>query len=278
MLANKKLFERCATAVVGTALGLGAAIAFSAPASAAPSPGVCSGGSILSGAYTSLTIEGACAIDKGTVNVTGNVTIEPGDSLAADFGGSDLRVKGDVTVRSNALLVLGCAPSDFACENDPNPAHPTLATHHSIGGKLVASGARDVQVNNSSVKGNVTFTGADREFLCLIAETHLIGAHDLMPSLPGISAFEDNNFGGAVTIKDVHTCWMGFLRNQVVGTVTYNNNFSVELSGNEIVGNKIGGDLKCMGNDSAPHGTLAHGGPNLVAGVRTGQCRSTSLP
>ena len=92
------------------------------------------------------------------------------------------------------------------------------------------------------------------------------------------STFEDSNFGSTVTITKFYTCWMGFIRNQVSGTVVYNNN-STELSdGNEIVSNKIGGDLKCTGNNPAPHAGDSGGGPNLVAGVRTGQCTSTSLP
>lgn len=269
MLANKRLFMRCATAVVGSALAIGAAVALSGPASAAPSAGVCGGGSILGGTYASLTIEGSCTVDKGTVNVTGNVTIQPDQALFADFGGSDLRVKGNVTVQSDALLVLGCAPADVACENDPIPAHPTLATHDSIGGKLTGSGAIDMRVNNTAVKGVVNFTGND-----LLRECG--GGDSIEPE--GMSDFEGNDFGAAVTIEDVNTCWMGFLRNQVVGTVTNNRDSSASDDGNVIAGNKIGGNLKCMDNVPAPQGSLADGGPNLVAGVRTGQCQSTSLP
>ena len=266
MLSTKKFLVAGATALAAAALTGGA---FAAPASAAPSPGVCTSGSILAGTYSSLTINGSCKIDKGTVNVTGDVTVKPGNVLFADYGGSDLRVKGNLTVGAGAVLRLGCAPSDIACFNDPNPAHPTLATHHSIGGKLTANNAFSVSINNSNVKGDVLYAGSILGAGCL---------HDLTDdaTVP-TSAVEDNNFGGAVTIKNVSTCWMGFIRNQVVGTVTYNNNIGA-VSSNVIDGNKIGGDLKCQGNTPAPQAGAPSAGPNLVAGVRTGQCQSTSLP
>lgn len=266
MLATRKLLTLGATALSAAALTAGA---FAAPASAAPSPGVCSGGSILGGNYASLSIEGTCKLDRGTVNVTGNVTVKPGNALFADYGGSDLRVKGNLTVGAGAVLTLGCGPTSFACFNDPSPAHPTLATHHSIGGKLTANSAFNVVVNNTNIKGDALYAGTGLAAECL---------HDFTDvALPGASAFEDNNFGGAVTIKNVGACWMGFIRNQVVGTVTYNNNTGIGSS-NVIAGNKIGGDLKCQGNTPAPQAGVPTAGPNLVAGIRTGQCQSTSLP
>lgn len=267
MLTAKKVLTLGATALSAAAL---TAAAFAAPASAAPSPGVCSGGSILAGTYASLTVNGPCKIDKGTVNVTGDVTVKPGNALFADYGGSDLHVKGNVTVNAGAVVTLGCAPTDRPCFNDPQPAHPTFATHHSIGGKFTANKAFTVSVNNSNVKGDMVYDGGGVIGECL---------HDLTDvSNPAASLIEDNNFGAAVTIKGVGTtCWMGFLGNHVVGTVTYNNNAGI-ASSNVIDGNQIGGDLRCQGNTPAPQAATPSTGPNLVAGTRTGQCQSTSLP
>lgn len=269
MLA-RKIRTLGGSALAAAALTL-AGFAIASPASAAPSPGVCTGGSILAGTYSSLTINGPCKIDKGTVNVTGNVSVKPANALYADYGGSDLHVKGNLTVGAGAVLTLGCAPTDLTCFNDPNPVHPTFATHHSIGGKLTANGAFDVQINNSNIKGDVVYVGDGPIHVC-----YTLFLPDVRPS--GSSAFEDNDFGGTVTIKSVGACWMGFVRNRVANTVTYSNNSTTGLDGNVIAGNKIGGDLRCTGNTPAPQAGTAAGGPNLVAGVRTGQCQSTSLP
>jgi len=248
--------RRGAVIMAGAMVVLGLATVTAGSASAAPSPGVCNGGSILGGVYTSLTINGTCFLDSGNVIVTGNVTVKSGDILFADYSGSDLQVKGNVVVQSNAALILGCNPNSFPCYNNPYGT-----THDSIGGKLTSNGGVELIIHNTNVKGDVSFTNGGA--LC---------------SFGDYSTFEDSNFGGNVTINKVLTCWMGFIRNQVVGTVTYNNNATADLDGNEIVTNKIGGSLKCQGNNPPPQAGDSGGGPNLVAGTRTGQCTSTSLP
>jgi hypothetical protein len=206
--------------------------------------------------YTSLTINSDCTVDAGNVIVTGNVTVKSGGLLIADFSGSDLIVKGNVVVQPYAGLILGCNPNSSPCENNSNGT-----SHDSIGGKLTSNGGFVLIIHNTNVKGDVSFTNG--------------GAGC---SFGDFSTFEDSNFGGNVTINKVVTCWMGFIRNQVVGTVTYNNNATADPDGNEIVTNKIGGSLKCMGNNPPPQAGDSGGGPNLVAGTRTGQCQSTSLP
>jgi hypothetical protein len=271
MFGNAKVYKRCAVLAAGALVALGVTTATAGSASAAPSNGVCNGGSILGGTYLNLTINGNCDLDSGTVNVTGNVTVKAGDVLWADFGGSDLHVIGNVTVASGASLILGCGPIDFSCENDPDPMSPTLMTHHSIGGKLAAAGAADMVIHDNNIKGAVTYTNGGNGGCSFLAVPQQV-------STPGFSAFEDNNVGGLVTINHISTCWMGFIRNQVKGTVTYSNVSTTLSDGNEIVSNKIGGDLKCVGNSPPPHVGDSSGGPNLVAGTRSGQCTSTSLP
>ena len=275
-MTTTSILARCAVLTVGaaaTAVLVGAA---TSPATAAPSPGVCTSGSILAGTYSSLVVNGVCVVDAGMVNVTSGITIKPGAALFADYAASDLHVKGNVTVGNGAVLVLGCAPTNAACSNDPSPAHPTLATHHSVGGKVTVSDGTLVRINSTNIKGDLAVVGGGNPCVT-VSRAPSAGLTDVGGDLC-VSAFEDNNVGGSVTIKNVSAGWIGFIRNQVVGTVTYAGNTSSSALGNEIVGNKVGGDLRCQNNLPAPQAGTAPGGPNLVAGTRTGQCAATSLP
>jgi hypothetical protein len=254
MHVRSRLFKRGAVLVAGALMTLGVATVTAGSASAAPSPGVCNGGSILGGVYSSLTINGGCFVDSGTVIVTGNVTVKPGTFLGADYAGSNLQVVGNVTVGYEGGLILGCNLTSYDCYGSMGNATGQ------IGGKLTSNGAFELIIHSSTIKGAFSYTNGG---LSCSGE---------------YSTFEDSNFGSTVSITKVKTCWMGFIRNQVKGTVTYNNNTTTDPDGNEIVSNKIGGDLKCMGNNPAPQAGDSSGGPNLVAGVRTGQCTSTSLP
>ena len=84
MHVGNKFFRRGAVLVAGALMTLGVATVSAGSASAAPSPGVCNGGSILGGVYSSLTVNGSCNVDSGTVIVTGNVTVKPESAL---YGG-----------------------------------------------------------------------------------------------------------------------------------------------------------------------------------------------
>ena len=251
---SRKLFKRGAVLVAGALMTLGVATATAGSASAAPSPGVCNGGSILGGVYSSLTVNGECGVDSGTVIVTGNVNVKPDAALYVDYAGSNLQVKGNVTVGTYGVLIMGCNLTSYDCYGAPGNATGQIA------GKLTSNGGAELIIHSSTVKGALLFTNG--------------GAH----CLGDYSTFEDSNFGSTVTITKITTCWMGFIRNQVVGTVIYNNNLTEDPDGNEIVSNKIGGDLRCQGNNPAPQAGDSAGAANLVAGVRTGQCQSTLLP
>ena len=58
-------------------------------------------------------------MDRGSVTVTGNLTVAPGGELLAAFGGSDLSVGGNLAVETDGVLVLGCEPLACICFNDP---------------------------------------------------------------------------------------------------------------------------------------------------------------
>ena len=138
-------------------------------------------------------------------------------------------------------------------------------------GKLVGNSAAAILAHHNNIKTDVKQNLGGGDPSCADSDPRIDGA-------PDYTTYEDNNVGGNVTITKVTTCWMGFIRNNVKGTVIYNNNSTDDPDGNEIVSNQIGGDLKCMGNNPPPQAGDSAGAANAVAGTRTGQCRSTSLP
>src|SRR5271167_30685 len=56
----------------------------------------CWGGSIASGGYSNLKIAGDCNLDAGSVRVKHNLTVLSGGTLLAAFGGSNVKVGGDL--------------------------------------------------------------------------------------------------------------------------------------------------------------------------------------
>lgn len=260
MRSHQAFRNRAGGACAAAALVWGA-IAFADPASARPSAGGCdSSHSVRKGTYSSLTISGSCALDAGTVKVTGDVRIESGAFLWADYAGSDLQVSGSLIVAAHAGVLLGCSPTTFICINDPTPSSPRSATHHSIGRRLMATGAGDVLVHSTSVGGDVNYVSGVRD------------------TVFDLSEFGDNTVRGSVTITSNSSRWMSFFHNHIYGSVTYDNNTSTTAVGNEISGNRIDGDLHCQGNVPAPQVYRGIGGPNIVAGSRTGQCTTAALP
>ena len=91
------------------------------------------GGSVAAVSGSPLMITGFCSVDLGTECHT-NLTVAPGGELIAAFGGSDVHVGGNLTVRSNGVLILGCEPEAFVCFNDPDQVNGTLTTNDTIGG------------------------------------------------------------------------------------------------------------------------------------------------
>src|SRR5262249_57672117 len=154
-------------------------------ASAAGGNATCSAGSVAAGTYQSLTVTGFCSVDAGAVTVTKNLTVAHGAALVAAFGGSDLNVGGNLTVGSQAILVLGCEPEAFICFNDPDQVNGTLATNDHVGGNLTANGALMVLAHHNTIGGNVTQSGGGGGVTC-----------DTLPLGPGgppaYSTYDDN--------------------------------------------------------------------------------------
>ena len=75
MVRSQRLFSSIGPVVAVVVFLAGAGHAFAAGDS------TCWGGSISSGAYSNLSIAGACTVDAGSVNVEHNLTVLPGASL-----------------------------------------------------------------------------------------------------------------------------------------------------------------------------------------------------
>jgi hypothetical protein len=204
-------------------------------------------------------------VDAGPVTVTKNMTLAPGAALNAAFGGSDLNVGGNVTVGSNAILVLGCEPEAFVCFNDPDQTTGTLSTNDHVGGNLTAEGSLMVLAHHDSIGGNLTQSGGGGGVNC---STFPLGPD----GPPAYSTFEDNKIGGNASITGLGTCWLGFIRNSVTGNVNFNGNITFDPDGNEVVTNSAGSNLNCSGNSPAPQMGDSEGGLNIVGGKGTGQC------
>jgi len=70
----------------------------------------------------------------------------------------------------------------------------------------------------------------------------------------------------------VQTCWLGSLRNQVRGSLTYVRNVTSDPDGMEINNNLMGGNMTCLNNDPAVQYGDTMAAPNLVGGFASGEC------
>lgn len=246
---------------------------------AAASPGTCAGGSIAAGTYRSLSVTGICNVDSGDVRVLGGLSIGPGAGLNAAFAGSNLVVGGGLTV-NGGLLVLGCEPGPFTCFNDPNQqtGTPGFQTDDTVGGGLQASGAILMLVHHSTISGGVSQIGGGGGIGCA-------PLFDQGP--PPYTTYEDNIIRGGATVEGLRTCWSGFFRNTVDGSVNWNDNVTWDGTpessfqdtilhgdddGNEIANNRIQGNLNCFGNFPAVQFGDSVQPVSVVTGRVNGQC------
>ena len=231
----------------------------------------CAGGSITPGTYGSLTVTGFCTVDQGAVKVLHSVVVEPNAGLIAAFGnGPQLAVGGSLYVERNAVLVLGCEPEAFACINDPDQTVGSFSSKGTIYGSLSAIHPLAVIVHNTHVGHNLRVHEGGGGYNC-----------DSQPALfgsPAYATFEDTSVGGNVSIDKMRTCWLGFFRTQVDGSVSYQNNRTFDPDGNEVETNVVRGNLACNGNDPAAQVGDSGGLPNIAFGTATGECAALTGP
>src|SRR5579875_73944 len=291
----------------GTPVALAAGVAlaivgFGASQAAAAGPTVCRGTlhrpGVLKGTYRNgVIVRGVCDVKSGRAHVIGTLTVTRGSVLAAAFGGhhSSLTVSGNLLVDQCATAILGCkvnpTGTGFPCIDEPNASHPTLTSHAVVTGNLIARSALGVLVHNSSIGGNVKQSGGGGGLSCAPK-----GVFSMFKS-PVYSDYEDSTIGGNVLISELDSCWLGFARDRIRGTLTISRNEMADPDAIEVLASRIGKNLACRANghpspmppgdmpvwDSADLHTNPPGviyprisEPNRVGGKRSGQCVTAS--
>jgi hypothetical protein len=286
------------TVAVGLVLAIAGA---TAGAKSAASPHVCSGTfsspGVLKGAYPNgVVVKGLCAVNAGKAHVTGTLTVTKGSVLGAVFGmhHSRLAVSGNLILDKGATALIGCKANPngtgMACIDDPNQSHPTLASHASVSGSIIAHKALGLIVHNSAIGSNIKDIGGGGGVTCAVPKSGIFAAF----KSPVFSDLEDSAVGGDVRMNGLRTCWFGLARDKVRSYVTINLNKTADPDAIEVLSNHIGASLSCWNNrhpGAQPKGALPiwdsadAGGsgiyprvsePNTVGGSRSGQCVKAS--
>jgi hypothetical protein len=254
-------------AVAAVVVAAGALQVVAPTASFAAGAATCSGGSVAAGSYLSLTISGFCTVDTGNITVAHDLTVAPGGELIAAFGGSDVHVGGNLTVRANGVLILGCEPEAFVCVNDPDQNVGTLITNDTIGHNVTTQGALAVIVHATKIGLNEVVQGGGGGVTC----------NSTIPNVPGPPAyidFEDTSVGGNAIIQGVQSCWAGFIRDTVGHNVIYQGNAFADPDASELTTNTVGGNMICFRNSPQVQFGDSQGTPNIVSGHALGECKN----
>ncbi|HEV3053157.1 MAG TPA: hypothetical protein VGX45_00770 [Solirubrobacteraceae bacterium] len=287
-----------ALAVGGVLATMGAGLASAKKASS--STIVCQGSSqakpgVLTGKIAgNVLVKGFCAVNQGPATVAGSVTVAPGAILGAVFGlnhkthrgVSNLSIAGNLVVGNGATALVGCEATQFPCVDDPNQKAPTLNNHVTIGGNVVVTGALGVVIHDAMILGKVSQDGGGGGQNCTPT-----GIFKVFMS-PAYSDYEDSAIAGSLSIKNMHSCWLGVQRVYVGAGLTVTNNAMADPDAIEIGHNLINGNLACSGNtnsvpasaavwdtsDAAPGALYPRVyKPNIVVhGTRSGQCNSST--
>lgn len=184
------------------------------------------------------------------------------------------------TTRCTEVLAPGTyqrvvVPAGAACfSNGPVTIHNGLY----IGpGATFVLGSEEEPGNNGTISAGVHATNAANVQLHFVTINGGIDIHGgAGPFGPPFdvtwNTIEDTHINGRVTIEGYNGFWMGFIRNEVNGSVNLNHNVLVDPDGNEYVSNVIHGSLNCVGNSPDPQVGDSEGAENHVTGAKTGQC------
>ena len=145
-------------------------------------------------------------------------------------------VRGGVRVHEGGTFILG--------------SEELGADTGKIRGGIRAKAPATLEVHFAHIKGGVRMRGGSGFF----------------------STVEDNVIRGGATINGYTGFWLGFIRNNVRGTVKLSNNVMDDPDANEYVTNTIHGSLICHDNSPAPQVGDSEGQPNIVSGRKIGQC------
>jgi hypothetical protein len=246
------------SAVAATGMGGATGIASAAPGNNY----TCTGGSIPSGNYASITVTGVCNIVPGAViNVTGNINVAPGAVLDAQSATSTITVGHNITAGPGSLLGLGCQPSNtigrFA--GVPCMDNPDGQTVIIVNGNITATDADTVLIRKVTVNGNVALTG---------------GGGEIPWSIKG------NTIGRNLTISNVAADWLGVQFNRIGGNAVLINITALDPGDPgrtvAVVENTVGRNLICMGLAPGVSPGFIPGEVNHVGHNAIGQCAAIS--
>jgi hypothetical protein len=241
------------------------AVAASGVASAArPNNYTCSGGSIPSGNYSSITVTGLCdVVPNAVINVSKNIDVAAGAVFDAQSAPSTITVGHNVTAAAGSLLGLGCQPENtigrFA--GVPCVADPTGQTVITVNGNITATDANTVLIRKVTVNGNVTLTG---------------GISDNPWSIKG-SAISGNLTISGLTAEFLGVQFNTIGKNATLTNITVNDVDSPP-PGVTIVENTVRKNLNCSGLVPGVSPGFIPGETNHVGHKATGQCAAISVP
>jgi hypothetical protein len=251
-----RMLARMTLGATAALLGLMIAPVLTASAaSASPAGGggvyYCTGGNIAPGSYQSIIVTGICYMPKGTIRVRGNLTVAPGALLDAVTPGdppghpvvpATVRIGGNVFVGKGAVLVLGCSPN-ISCSSPPG------ISFDRVSGNLTALGSLAVVIHSATIGGSVSVLGGGggaaggansggcfntKKFPIPAPWSKDAALANPKTGSPQYTDLEDVSIGGNLTVAGVQTCWLGSLRNQVRGSLTYVGNVTSDPDGMEI--------------------------------------------
>jgi hypothetical protein len=215
----------------------------------------------------------------GTIDVRGNLTVEsgalldattPGDPAANPLLPATVWVNGNVSVQSGGVLIFGCSPF-ISCSS--------AVTYDHIDGSLNANGALGVVVHSTSIGGNLSVkNGGGGTSTCgkipalWLSDPSLANGEGPGVPVPVYTDFEDDAIGGNASVVGLQSCWLGSLRDQILGNATWSNNTMGDPDALEINNNLISGDMTCTDNVPAVQYGDSDATPNIVGGSASGEC------
>ena len=214
----------------------------------------------LTGLNLDVIVRGVCLVRRGPVAVSRNVILTRNSALIAAYGRHDsrLNIAGNIFVHKGATLILGCEPKAFPCLDDPHPKRPTLASHSTVDGSLIATRALGVVVHNSWFGDNIIQLGGGGGVTCKPSGPF---AHFHSPVY---SDYEDNWIGGSIWVKFLNTCWIGVIRNWVGVDAKVSRNKAADPDAMEVVTNTVHRDLTCWNDKPKVQFGDSRGLPNRV--------------
>jgi hypothetical protein len=206
--------------------------------------------------------------------VDGTVTVEAGAAIVAAYahgsggsGTSGLDVVGNVAVNPGGTAILGCEASAFPCIDD-NQTSPTLASHDTVGGSVIATNPLGIVIHATTIAGDATQSGGGGGVTCAPAGVFTT----LTPPSGAFTDYEDDVIHGNLRVSGLATCWDGAIRDTIGGSATFSDNTMADPDASEVVSNQIDGNLVCAGNSPSIQFGDSQGSPNVVAGFTSGQC------